>query len=176
MWGQYAVPSVCMGTDTVSFHTWPWMLPTASAFCPCFSILPDPLTLAKMCFLLKFSRGNLLLSLKCPISWCFKFFYAFLNVIKQYLEGQDKHEYFEFGQWIEGTIIAKPNVPHKYSSERVVDKSHCSMPTVFKTSYPLSRWERNVCLAIVSIISWDHCSGQSVQRNNQKDEIKSLSD
>lgn len=44
MWGHCALPAVFMGTGTVSFHMWPWLLPTASASCPCFSILPDPLS------------------------------------------------------------------------------------------------------------------------------------
>lgn len=118
MQGKCAVASVFLGTGTVSFHAWSWLLPTASASCACFSILPDSLNFLKMCFLLKFSRDNLLLSLKYPIQWCFPWFMPSSTLLSWlYFAEQRKHQHFEFGQWLGRVIIAKLNVPHQYGPE-----------------------------------------------------------
>lgn len=73
---------------------------------------------------------DLLLSLKYPIQWCFPCFMPSSTLLSWlYFAEQGKHQHFEFEQWLGSIIIAKLNIPHQFSPERVwvnlMLRAHC---------------------------------------------------
>lgn len=112
--------SICVPGDR---HSVLPRLVLAAAHCFCFLCLPLHSSwfseFLKMCFLLKFLMIYCC-QLRYPIQWCFPCFMPSSTLSSWlYFAEQGKHQHFEFGQWLGSIIIAKLNVPHQFSPERV---------------------------------------------------------